>query len=171
MDGRFIRIERLETRALLAHIGLDVTFGDAGRAPVAGATLVEQLPGGKILAVAASATRLNPDGTIDARLTAPDAEPPHSHAVISGQRLIFAGQRQTVDERSVVVSAVHLDSGATDASFGTGGVTTFPTEAGVKNTTVFSFAITTMIATPDGGVILGVYQSLRHHQADVGHAS
>jgi hypothetical protein len=45
-----VSIERLETRALLAHVGLDLNFGDVGDVGTGGDVLVSDVAGGKIIA-------------------------------------------------------------------------------------------------------------------------
>src|SRR5437764_15179418 len=90
-------IERLETRVLLAHLGLDLGFGDVGLAPVGGTVLVKELDGGKVLAVNSDkAARLNADGTVDPSFIdtggAPPLERPASFAFVSGHRLTMVGR-------------------------------------------------------------------------------
>ena len=87
-------VERLEPRVLLAHFGIDFDFGDSGFAPAGGSVLVDDLPGGKILAVSsAAAARLNDDGSADAGLIGRRARVGEriGFAAVSGQRVILVG--------------------------------------------------------------------------------
>src|SRR5688500_19235070 len=94
------RIEPLERRALLAHVGLDLAFAGDGYAPVDGSLLVAPLSGGKVLAVGAlGAVRLNPDGTLDPvfvdRGARSDLPRDAGAAALAGQQLFIAGVTRT----------------------------------------------------------------------------
>src|SRR5437763_5544888 len=122
-------IERLENRRLLADIGLDLTFGDAGAAPVGGDVLVAPVADGKILAVSGqSAVRLNADGSVDPTFHLPEGAFGSNGFVLSDlsavkntTRLffVFLGDGQTP-----TVRAFHLSDGSVDTSFGTNGTAT-----------------------------------------------
>ena len=166
------RIESLERRILLAHVGLDLGFGDAGYAPVDASLLVAPLPGGKVLAVGElGAVRLNPDGTLDEvfvdRGTKSDVERDADVAAVAGQQLFIAGQMHPgLSEegwpiQQIFVRKVNLRTGGTGAGFGTDGLVLFAPAAAVADARLDRFALTSMIPTSDGGVIIAVTESFQ----------
>jgi hypothetical protein len=132
-------IERLETRTMLAYVGMDFTFGSNGVADADASLLVSALPDGQVLAVGATlAQRLNADGSIDpAFADAGGAQAAlgkmnwiPSTAVVSGERLYVAGLVVPRDLSSgtptntVFVRAVNVADGAKVDSFGDHGFAT-----------------------------------------------
>ena len=164
-------VERLESRALLAHVGLDLNFGDAGYAPIDASLLVAPLPGGKVLAVGAlGAVRLNPDGALDEvfvdRGTKSDVTRFANMAVVAGQQLFIAGTtrdgtpEQPGSETGLFVRKLNLKTGSPGSGFGANGVVMFqpvPAAAGALE----SFQPTSIMPTADGGVIISVFESIR----------
>jgi uncharacterized delta-60 repeat protein len=172
MSTRFRFLEALERRRLLAHVGLDLSFGAAGYAPVDASLLVAPLPGGKVLAVGESgAVRLNADGTVDTafvdRGARSDVPRPPSMAVVAGQQLFVAGvmQNAPLEEGGTIdlifVRKLNLKTGATNAGFGAGGVVAFQPVLAVAGARVDNVGPGSIIPTNDGGVIIAVTQHLR----------
>jgi uncharacterized delta-60 repeat protein len=165
-----VRLEPLETRLLLAGIAIDPNFGVAGHAPAGGSLLLETLPDGKILAVgrgeegnAYRVSRLNADGTLDRSFRDALADGGSAGAaVMTGSSVIVArmGPDFQADLR-VELRAVRLSDGGADASFGSGGVATFKPKSIDPRFSLYSFAVTSMTATADGGVLMGMYQFIR----------
>jgi hypothetical protein len=146
-------IERLERRVLLAHIGLDLSFGDAGRAPVDADKLLANVNGDQILVVGDErALRLNADGAVDTTFTDAGATTGSGRIVqgarLSGERLyILEGPQDSAS--TLVIRAINAQSGAVDAAFSDGGSVTITTVGIVLYSTAF-------VAMPDGGVLLSV---------------
>src|SRR4051812_43758857 len=111
--GRIAGTEALEPRRLLAHVGLDLNFGDVGRAEANGSLLVTALPGGKTLAGSTTrATRLNADGSVDesffdeggAQAAQGKMKWIAGDAVVSGDRLYIAGVLQWPGTKPAIFS-------------------------------------------------------------------
>jgi uncharacterized delta-60 repeat protein len=163
--------ERLEPRRLLASIGIDLHYGGNGEAPAGGSILLTTLPDGKVLTAAQGGessayrvTRLNPDGTVDPSFNDALADGSHgSRAVISGGRVIVARERGEDFE----LCAIRLTDGSADSAYGDGGgIATFTPGPVLPLYTLDEATITSMIATSDGGVLIGVYQQLSRAGGD-----
>lgn len=160
--------ESLESRRLLAHIGIDPEFNGSGYAPVGGSLLMAPLTGGKILAVSAEVVRLNSDGEVDQTFVDRGAtfESPRTNtlAALAGQQLFIGGTIHYTDENgapygtaAIFVRKLNLKTGATNAGFGAEGLVDFVPPAQINDRNLKDyFAPTSMIATPDGGVIVSV---------------
>ncbi len=157
------RMEELEIRVMLAQVGLDLPFGDAGAAPVSGDLLVAPVADGKILAVSEhSAVRLNADGSVDPSFQLPaDAfgsdgfSLSYLSVVKNATRLFFVFEG---DGQTPTIRAFHLSDGSVDTSFGTNGVATIaiqPVPPQASNGVELGAAH----PTPDGGLLLNVTQA------------
>jgi len=159
-------LETLEVRTLLVHIGIDLDFGDAGRAPVTGSLLLADVAGGKVLAVdGTGAIRLNANGTRDDSFDdagdAPLTERIVHQAVVSGSRLILIGELIGVGRQPSFLRAIHLDGGSADASFGDGdGDVDFSPRPAEPGALLKDLALVSAVATADGGVVLSLVQFL-----------
>lgn len=154
-------VETLETRRLLANIGLDTSFGANGTAPVSGSVLVADVADGKIVAVGQSggATLLNADdGSIDGSFHDAGVTPEESDrfAIVRGNTLLIAGVNQT--NHTVFVRAIKLDTGAVDSSFGDNGIANLHPVLPDATSTLLSAFPTGMIVTSDGGIVVGAAQ-------------
>lgn len=153
-------MEHLEARRLLAHFAADPEFGgDLMYAQADGTLLVAPLTGGKVLAVGEyEAVRLAENGSTDGSFKDRNAAGLRgSAAVVVGQALFIAGVDRVEGEAeaSIFVRKINLSTGAASAGFGTDGVARFvPTSAVVDVININEPR--SMIATPDGGLILAV---------------
>ena len=167
-NGVSRNVERLEPRVLLAHFGLDFNFGDTGFAPAGGGTLVSDVSGGKILAVSSSgAARFNDDGTTDPAFTDAGATDERHvvFAIVSGDRLIMVGDLFSLPggpprPRTIFARSVNLDDGSVDSSFGDGGIVTIPLVSHQPGNTLGLSYISSAAVTSDGGVVIGVSQTV-----------
>ncbi|MEO6436054.1 MAG: hypothetical protein ABIP55_09865 [Tepidisphaeraceae bacterium] len=162
-DRTYYIIEQLESRRLMAQYALDLSFGTAGVAPAPASALLEVLPGGKILAADGNGVkRLNADGSIDPTFVDKSTAVSGGRglfAVIAGDRIILAGGAGNGNQ-SFFVRAIRLANGDVDTSFGTNGVFNFTAQPVQTNSSDLSSYLTSLVASPDGGVLLGVTQNL-----------
>jgi Ca2+-binding RTX toxin-like protein len=171
--------ETLETRVLMARMGLDYSFGDAGLAQVDASVLVASLSGGKVLAVnGAAATRLNADGSVDntffdaggVQASFGKLNWAASSAVVSGDRLYIAGvsrSRQTnatFDSDTVFIRALNLADGSKVDSFGEHGFVEIVITALTAGDAVYSIAAPSIAAIAGGGFVITV----GHHSRSAG---
>lgn len=171
---RDLRIERLETRTMLAHVGVDYTFGSNGVAAADASLLVSSLPDDKVLAVGATlAKRLNADGSIDPSFT--DAGGAQaalgkmnwtpSSAVVSGGRLYVAGLvvprdlSSGIPTNTVFIRAVNLVDGSKVDSFGDHGFATIVITSLIPGLPMGALNYPSIAVTPDGGLAIAVAQS------------
>jgi hypothetical protein len=174
--GECVRIDSLERRTLLAHIGLDFDFGHLGRVTVGSvspATLesvrlvsVTPMPGGKILVVTGKgARRLNVDGTTDRTFSDAGAasagkDAVATSAVVKGSRLIIIGRMTKFGGGDVFVRAIDVNTGAADTSFGGGdGIAMFAPPS-VSNALTIDRYFVSFIVTSDGGLLFAVDEQL-----------
>jgi hypothetical protein len=161
-------VEPLETRTLMAHIGLDLGFGDQGMALLAN-SVVAELPGGTIMTFGqGGAARLNGDGSIDSSFSdqgfvAGQFSP--SRALIDGNRLILIGY-QTGAPNTYILRAIQLDTGTVDTSFGTSGSLSIAVPAVTKGANLKLARPTGFIKTSDGDGDQGADQLFGEGGAD-----
>jgi Ca2+-binding RTX toxin-like protein len=166
-------LQVLETRVLLAHIGVDWTFGASGLAPVDASVFVSPLAEGKILAVGAAAvSRLTAGGVVDdSFMDAGGAQAAlgrmnwvGSTAIVTGERLYVGGSVRSrvagsaVASDTVFIRAANLSDGSKVDSFGDHGFAALrvpPAEAG---TFIADVRLASMSALPDGSVVFTVVQ-------------
>jgi uncharacterized delta-60 repeat protein len=173
--------ESLERRALLAHVGLDVDFGDLGRAPVDASVFVSSSPDGKVLAVGeTTVSRLNADGSVDNSFVDEGGAQAAlgrmfwraTDAMISGQRLLVAGtleSRRVPHSDSVFVRAINLSNGRIDTTFGEGGFALIPIHSTQRDTLLADrlYAGPHVAALPDGSVVFTVEQITHNPSPEV----
>jgi Ca2+-binding RTX toxin-like protein len=161
---------------LLAHVGLDLDFGDNGRGLADATLLVSPLSDGKVLAVGKKrVTRLNADGSIDgsffdaggAQAALGKMDWVAGDAVVSGDRLYVAGvlkPREFSDLFSgnvVFVRALNLTDGSVVDSFGEHGFMTTVIGSLAPGAAVYSVTTPFLDATADGGFAFAVAQRNR----------
>jgi len=160
-------VEVLETRALLAQIGLDPTFGVSGTVNIPASQFVSEVAGGKIVVAGIDkAQRLNSDGSVDSSFVDKGADPATrdvEYVVISGNRVVLAGRIQ--GGLQVFVRAIDLNTGGVDTSFGNAGIMTLAPKAVSKDFTLKYINLTSLIVTSDGGVLFGLHEDLESSNA------
>jgi uncharacterized delta-60 repeat protein len=161
---------------MLAHIGIDLGFGENGLAPVDASVFMSPLADGKILAVGPSeVVRLNADGSIDqtffdeggAQAKLGKMNWLAGSAVISGQRVYVGGILESRDPSAAVrsevtfVRALNLADGSIDESFGAGGFATAHITPVVAGSTPSSIRGPDLALLPGGGLVFTVTHEAR----------
>ena len=151
-------LEPLESRRLLAHIGIDPNFGDGGNAPLGGSMLLAPQPDGKILvathlnaqAEGYRVARLNADGTLDGSFDDVVVDDIFARrTIIHGSRVLVV--REPPDPNAtgqLQFHAINLATGGTDTTFGDAGIATItppPLRAGFR---ISFHGVNSVIATP-----------------------
>jgi Ca2+-binding RTX toxin-like protein len=163
----------METRTLLAHIGLDAAFGDEGLAVADASVFIAALDGGKTIAVGGDgATRLNPNGSIDptffdegaAQAALGKMKWTIGDALVSGERLYLSGVVRprkpdlSINSDVVFIRALNLSDGSNVEGFGDHGLLAVRITSILPGPTVTVVTRPSLALAPDGGIVFAVGQ-------------